>query len=41
MASAEKIARLAVFGPKLKSLTFRIEPTRPRRVDPLGLRYPA
>lgn len=33
MAAAEKISRLAVFGPELKPLTFRIEPTRPRRME--------
>ncbi len=33
MAAAEKIARLAVFGPDLKPQTFRIEPVRPRRLE--------
>jgi mono/diheme cytochrome c family protein len=33
LAAAEKIARLAVFGPELKPQTFRIEPTRPRRSE--------
>ncbi len=33
LAAAEKIAQLAVFGPELKPLTLRIEPTRPRRME--------
>jgi hypothetical protein len=33
MAAAEKISRLAVFGPEMKPLTMRIEPTRPRRME--------
>ncbi len=33
MAAAEKIAHLAVFGPEVKVQTFRIEPTRPRRME--------
>lgn len=33
MAAAEKIARLAVFGPESRIETFRIEPTRPRRLE--------
>ena len=42
MAAAEKIARLAVFGPELKPLTFRIEPTRPRRleINPVRIEQP-
>jgi mono/diheme cytochrome c family protein len=33
LAAAEKIARQAVFGPDVKVQTFRIEPTRPRRME--------
>lgn len=33
LAAAEKIAHLAVFGPEVKVQTFRIEPTRPRRME--------
>ncbi len=33
LAAAEKIAQLAVFGPAVKVQTFRIEPTRPRRME--------
>ena len=33
MAAAEKISHLAVFGPEVKVQTFRIEPTRPRRME--------
>ena len=33
MAAAEKVARLAVFGPEGTIETFRIEPTRPRRLE--------
>jgi mono/diheme cytochrome c family protein len=42
MAAAEKIARLAVFGPDLKPQTFRIEPVRPRRleINPVKLEQP-
>ncbi|MEP7336811.1 MAG: DUF1592 domain-containing protein [Acidobacteriota bacterium] len=42
MAAAEKIARLAVFGPDLKPQTFRVEPTRPRRleINPVKLEQP-
>lgn len=42
MAAAEKIARLAVFGPAVKPLTFRIEPVRPRRLEtnPVKLEQP-
>lgn len=42
MAAAEKISRLAVFGPELKPLTFRIEPTRPRRmeINPVRIEQP-
>ncbi|MGH9833325.1 MAG: DUF1587 domain-containing protein, partial [Blastocatellia bacterium] len=42
MAAAEKIARLAVFGPEVKTLSYRIEPTRPRRLEtnPVRLEQP-
>ena len=42
MAAAEKIARLAVFGPELKPLSFRVEPVRPRRleINPVRLEEP-
>ncbi|MFN0124804.1 MAG: DUF1592 domain-containing protein [Blastocatellia bacterium] len=42
MATAEKIARLAVFGPDDAPQTFRIEPTRPRRLEtnPVKLEQP-
>jgi cytochrome c553 len=42
MAAAEKISRLAVSGPQLKPLTFRIEPTRPRRmeINPVRIEQP-
>jgi hypothetical protein len=42
MAAAEKISRLAVFGPDLKPLTFRVEPTRPRRmeINPVRIEQP-
>lgn len=33
LAAAEKIARLAVFGPASNVQTFRIEPVRPRRLE--------
>ena len=33
LAAAEKISHLAVFGPEVKVQTFRIEPTRPRRME--------
>ncbi len=33
LAAAEKIAHLAVSGPEVKVQTFRIEPTRPRRME--------
>ncbi|MBS1812912.1 MAG: DUF1592 domain-containing protein [Acidobacteria bacterium] len=33
LAAAEKISHLAVFGPDVKVQTFRIEPTRPRRME--------
>ena len=33
MAAAENISHLAVFGPNVKVQTFRIEPTRPRRME--------
>jgi mono/diheme cytochrome c family protein len=42
LAAAEKIARLAVFGPELKPLTLRIEPVRPRRmeINPIKIEQP-
>ncbi|MEO6726298.1 MAG: DUF1592 domain-containing protein, partial [Blastocatellia bacterium] len=42
LAAAEKIARLALFGPDLKPQTFRIEPVRPRRLEnnPVKLEQP-
>lgn len=42
MAAAEKIARLAIFGPELKPQSTRIEPTRPRRLEtnPVKLEQP-
>lgn len=42
MAAAEKIARLAIFGPELKTQSTRIEPTRPRRLEtnPVKLEQP-
>jgi hypothetical protein len=33
LAASEKIAQLAVLGPQVKPQTFRIEPTRPRRME--------
>ncbi|MDQ3009381.1 MAG: DUF1592 domain-containing protein [Acidobacteriota bacterium] len=42
LAAAEKVARLAVFGPNLTPQTFRIEPVRPRRLEnnPVKLEQP-
>ena len=42
MAAAEKVSRLAVFGPELKPQSMRIEPTRPRRMEtnPVKLEQP-
>ena len=42
LASAEKISRLAVFGPELKPLSVRIEPVRPRRmeINPIRIEQP-
>ncbi|MEP7274138.1 MAG: DUF1587 domain-containing protein, partial [Acidobacteriota bacterium] len=42
MSAAEKIARLAVFGPDSKPITFRVEPVRPRRLEtnPVKLEQP-
>ncbi len=43
MAAAEKVARLAVFGPEVKSASIRIEPTRPRRMEtnPIQITQPS
>lgn len=42
LAAAERVARLAVFGPELKPLTVRIEPVRPRRmeINPIKIEQP-
>jgi hypothetical protein len=42
LAAAERISRQAIFGPEVKSLSVRIEPTRPRRleINPIRIEQP-